>query len=120
MKQALSALRVPLNKRRLVIVDAAFCSVAAAQAADQISTTDGLASRKEADVGREEAVVPLSETLACMNPDGHPEVAAGRLSAQEVIICVVIILLYEYILEYDDIDIFFAVVLCFFSSADCF
>ncbi len=73
LQEALSALRVPLNKRRLAVVDAAFASIAAAPGEEE---GDGISAGAGA--------VPLVQVAGRMNPEGHPEVAAGRLNSQEV------------------------------------
>lgn len=70
-------MRVPLNKRRLGVVDAAFSSMASASAGS------ATAASAEKD-GDDAATVSLVEAVERMNPEGHPEVAAGRLGPQEV------------------------------------
>ena len=78
-QEALSALRVPLNKRRLAVVDAAFSSIAAASAAAAPAEEE----EEEEENGGANAV-PLVQAVGRMNAEGHPEVAAGRLGPQEV------------------------------------
>lgn len=108
-QEALTALRVPLNERRLAMVTAVFSSIAGGAGADAGSSgggdgaavaagaatdrvaasvadgdcavTDGPAARCVRD---EKAAVPLSEALARMKSDAHPEVIAGRLDPQQV------------------------------------
>lgn len=78
LQEALSALRVPLNKRRLGVVDLAFLSIASA------SATSASASSPPEEDGSDATTVSLVEATDRMNPEGHPEVAAGRLGQQEV------------------------------------
>lgn len=79
LQEALSALRVPLNKRRLGVVDAAFSSIASISAASATAA----ASSAESD-GNDATTASLVEAVHRMNPESHPEVAAGRLGPQEV------------------------------------
>ena len=68
---------MPLNKRRVGVVDAAFSSMASASAG---SATAASTEKDENDAG----TIPLVKAVGRMNPEGHPEVAAGRLGPQEV------------------------------------
>ena len=71
-------MRVPLNKRRLGVVDAAFSSIASASAGCATAVAP------EGKDGSDAPTVSLVEAVERMNPEGHPEVAAGRLGPQEV------------------------------------
>lgn len=75
VKQVLSALRVPLKERRLAVVSAAFSSFATES---RVGKPDAVNS------GHETQFVPLTTALGRMKPEKHPEVAAGRLTAEEV------------------------------------
>ncbi|CAB1118614.1 unnamed protein product [Ectocarpus sp. CCAP 1310/34] len=85
-EEALSALRVPLSKRRLAVVDAAFSSIAAAAAAAAATAAAAAAdvTTQRGDGTTRAVSLGLVEAVGRMNADGHPEVAAGRIGPQEV------------------------------------
>ena len=98
-KEALSALRVPLNERRQAMVATVYSSIASSVAGgggsgvatvrEAASVTDGDSVATDGPAARwardEKAAVPLPEVLARLNPDAHPEVIAGRLDPQQVL-----------------------------------
>lgn len=87
----LSALRVPLNERRLSVVDAAFFSIAdvtcgPADGERSWSNAGVVGSSVEAGKAgdrRSAAAVALHDATARMHPAKHPQVVAGRLTAQQ-------------------------------------
>ncbi|CAN0424330.1 unnamed protein product, partial [Ectocarpus sp. 12 AP-2014] len=88
-EEALSALRVPLSKRRLAVVDAAFSSIAAAAAAAAAATAASATAAADITAQRGDGTTSavslgLVDAVGRMNADGHPEVAAGRIGPQEV------------------------------------
>lgn len=70
------ALRVPLNERRLAIVDAAFSSMSA-------DFRHSAAGASDKNAGGGDDAVPLDFALDHWNPQGHPEVSAGRLTVDQ-------------------------------------
>ena len=99
VQQVLSALRVPLNERRLAVVDAAFWSLVHSMGAvgGESTTATGSArggrGAKEGEAAAAAATaaaapaavfVALQDGVARMHPEKHPEVVARRLSARQV------------------------------------